>query len=41
MLNRIDCFNHIVVMQSAVPAYYWQNNGLTLPSPFSGHSVLF
>lgn len=30
MLNRSDRFNNVVVMQSAVPAYYWQNYGLTL-----------
>ena len=30
MLNRIDRFNNVVFMQSEVPAYYWQNNGLTL-----------
>ena len=35
MLNRIDRFNNVVVMQSAVPAYFWQNNGLTLLYPFS------
>ena len=35
MLNRIDRFNNVVFMQSAVPAYYWQNNGLTLLDPFS------
>lgn len=35
MLNRIDRFNNVVVMQSAVPAYYWQNNGLTLRYTFS------
>ncbi len=37
MLNRIDRFNNSVVMQSAVPAYYWQNNGLTLLYPFSSN----
>ncbi len=37
MLNRIDCFNNVVVMQSVVPAYYWQNNGLTLLYPFSNN----
>lgn len=36
MLNRIDRFNNVVVMQSAVPAY-WQNNGLTLLYPFSSN----
>ncbi len=30
MLNRIDSFNYAVFMKSAVYAYYWQNNGLTL-----------
>ncbi len=35
MLSRIDRFNNVVVMQSAVPAYYWQNNGLTLLYTFS------
>ena len=33
MLNHIDHFNNfnnVVVMQPAVPAYDWQNNGLTL-----------
>lgn len=29
MLNRIDRFNNVVVMQSPVSAY-WQNKGLTL-----------
>jgi hypothetical protein len=37
MLNRIDRFNNVIVMQSAVPAYYWQNNGLTLLYPFSNN----
>lgn len=37
MLNRIDHFNNVVVMQFAVPAYYWQNNGLTLLYPFSSN----
>ncbi len=37
MLNRIDRFNNVVVMQSAVPAYYWQNKGLTLLYPFSSN----
>lgn len=37
MLNRIDRFNNVVVMQSAVPAYFWQNNGLTLLYPFSSN----
>ena len=37
MLNRIDRFNHVVFMQFAVPAYYWQNNGLTLPYPYSSN----
>ncbi len=35
MLSRIDRFNNVVVMQSAVPAYYWQNNGLTVLYTFS------
>lgn len=35
MLNHIDRFNHVVFMQSVVPAYYWQSNGLTLLSPYS------
>ena len=31
MLNHIKHFNNnVVVMQSVVPAYYWQNDGLTL-----------
>ena len=37
MLNRIDRFNNVVVMQPAVPAYYWQNDGLTLLSPYSSY----
>lgn len=37
MLDRIDRFNNVVVMQSAVPAYYWQLGGLTLPYPYSGN----
>lgn len=37
MLNRIDHFNNAVVMQSAVPAYYWQLNGLTLLYPYSSN----
>lgn len=36
MLSRIGHFNYVVVMQPAVPAYYWQNNGLTLLYTFSG-----
>ena len=38
MENHIDRFsklNNAVVMQSGVPAYYWQSVGLTLPHPFS------
>lgn len=35
MLSRIGRFDNEVVMQSPVPAYYWQNNGLTLLYPFS------
>lgn len=34
MLNRIDHFNNIVVIQPTVPAYYLQNNGLTLLYPY-------
>lgn len=37
MLNRIDCFNNVVVMQFVVPTYYWQNNVLTLLYPFSNN----
>lgn len=37
MLNRIDRFNNVVVMQSAFPVYYWQNDGLTLLHPFSSN----
>lgn len=37
MLNRIDRFNNAVVMQSAVPAYYWQMGGLTLLYPYSSN----
>ena len=37
MLGRIDRFNRAVVKQPAVPAYYWQNNGLTLLYPFSSN----
>ena len=37
MLNRINRFNNVVVMQSAVPAYYWQLIGLTLLYPFSSN----
>ncbi len=37
MLNRINRFNNVVVMQSAVPAYYWQLSGLTLLYPFSSN----
>lgn len=37
MLNHIDRFNNVVVMMSIVPAYYWQNSGLTLLYPFSGN----
>ena len=35
MLSRIDRFHHNVVMQPAIPAYHWQNNGLTLLYTFS------
>ena len=38
MLHYIDHFNNVVVMHPAVPAYYWQNNGLTLLYTFSGDS---
>lgn len=42
MLNHIDHFNNVVVMQPAVPAYDWQNNGLTLLYTFlSNQSVYF
>ena len=34
MLNHIDHFNYVVVMQPAVPAY-WQFGGLTLLYTFS------
>ena len=37
MLSHIDHFNNAVVMQPAVPAYYWQNNGLTVLYPFSSN----
>lgn len=37
MLNRIGRFHNVVVMQSAVPAYFWQDNGLTLQYPFSSN----
>ena len=40
MENRIDRFNkfnNAVVMQSGVPAYFWQNNGLTLLYRFSSN----
>lgn len=37
MLSHIDCFNNVVVMRSVVPAYYWQNNGLTLLYPDSSN----
>lgn len=33
--NSFNKFNNAVVMQSGVPAYYWQSVGLTLPYPFS------
>lgn len=36
MLKRIDSFQKVVVMQSAVPCYYWPNSGLTLLSLYSG-----
>ena len=35
MLSRIDRVHNVVVMQPAVPAYHWQNNGLTLLYTFS------
>lgn len=35
MLNSIDRFEHAVVMRSAVPAGFWQDNGLTLSYSFS------
>lgn len=34
MLDRIGRFYNAVVMQSAVPANYWQNVGLTLLYPY-------
>lgn len=37
MLNRIGYFNNAVVMQSAVHAYDWQNNGLTLLYSYSSY----
>lgn len=37
MLNCIDRFNNVVVMQSAVPAYFWQMGGLTLLYPYSSN----
>lgn len=37
MLNQIDRFKNEIVMQSVVPAYYWQNNGLTLLYPYSSN----
>ena len=40
MLNRIDRFNNVVVMQSAqsvVSASSSQNNGLTLLYPYSSN----
>lgn len=37
MFDRIDRFNNAVFMQSAVPAYYWQNDGLTLLYPYSSN----
>ena len=37
MLKRIDRFNNVVVMQSAVSAYYWQDNGLTLLYTYSSN----
>lgn len=37
MLHRIDCFYNVAFMQSAVPAYDWQNNGLTLLYPYSSN----
>ena len=35
MLNAIGRFYYAVVIPAAV-VVYWQNSGLTLPSPFSG-----
>lgn len=35
MLNHSNHMNTPVVMQSVVPAYYWQNTGLTLLYPYS------
>lgn len=37
MLNHINRFNNVVVMQSAVPAYYWKSGGLTLLYPYSSN----
>lgn len=37
MLNRIGYFNNETVAQSAVSAYYWQKNGLTLLFPYSSN----
>ena len=37
MFNCIDRLNNNVDMQSAVPAYYWQNIGLTLLYPYSSN----
>lgn len=37
MLNRIDRFHNVVVMQSAVPAYDWQMGGLTLLYSYSSN----
>ncbi len=34
MLQCIGQTNNVIVMQSAVSAYYWQNDGLTLLYPF-------
>lgn len=35
MLQHRDCFCNAAFTQSAVPAYDWQNNGLTLRYPYS------
>ncbi len=37
MLKRIGRFYNVVVMQSAVPAYYWQRDGLTLLYSYSSN----
>lgn len=41
MLHYIDHFNNVVVMHPAVPAYYWQNNGLTCYTLFQVIRVYF